>query len=386
VHYGLYPSCCSRRYCTRDFDNDGRLVNIWASSVEDNIEARPLVSIIINNYNYARFLDEAISSALNQTYPHVEVIVVDDGSTDDSRQLIANYEDHIVSVLKENRGMSSACNAGFAASRGEIVVFLDADDYLFPCAVERVVAVWEPGVVKVQYRLEEVDALGRPLGELYPPRHKSLDSGMVWPILLKKGHYVTPVTSGNAFCREVLDRVLPVPEAEFRNSADSYLVNVVPFYGRVGSIEEGLGAYRIHGSNDWSLTALCGERFHHYVRIYLQIHALIIRKADELGYRVPPDLHLRDHPSLSTRIVSLRLDPQKHPILSDHSLRLVYWGLRSTWQYSEFNWKQRLLLSLWFVWVGLLPLPLARPAIALMFLPRSRPGAVEWIIERFVRR
>jgi glycosyltransferase involved in cell wall biosynthesis len=354
--------------------------------VKDNVENRPLVSIIINNHNYGRFLNEAISSALNQTYPHVEVVVVDDGSTDDSRQVIANYEDRIISVLKENGGMSSACNAGFAASRGEIVIFLDADDYLFPCTAERVVAVWEPGVVKVQYRLQEVDALSRLLGDHYPPRHKSLDRGMVWPLLLEKGHYVTPVTSGNAFCREMLNRVLPVPEAEFRNSADSYLVNVVPFYGRVGSIEECLGAYRIHGSNEWSLTALSGERFHHYVRIDLQIHALITRKADELGYRVPRDLHLRDHPSLSTRIVSLRLDPQKHPIPSDHSLRLVYWGLRSIWQYSEYNWKQRLLLSLWFVWVGLLPLPLARPAIALMFLPRSRPRTVKWIIERFVRR
>jgi glycosyltransferase involved in cell wall biosynthesis len=354
--------------------------------VKDSVENRPLVSIIINNYNYARFLDKAISSGLNQTYPHVEIVVVDDGSTDDSRQLIANHEDQIVPVLKENGGMSSAYNAGFAASRGEIVIFLDADDYLFPCTVERVVAVWEPGVVKIHYRLEEVDALGRPIGEFYPPRHQSLDSGMVWPVLLEKGHYVTPVASGNAFSREVLDRVLPVPEAEFRISADSYLVNVVPFYGRVGSIEECLGAYRIHGSNEWSLTALSGEKFHRYVRIHLQIHALIMRKADELGYRVPRDLHLRDHPSLSTRLVSLRLDPQEHPIPSDHPLRLVYWGVRSIWQYSEFNWKQRLLLSLWFVWVGLLPLPLARPAIALLFLPRSRPRAVEWIIGRFVRR
>src|SRR5215212_917729 len=154
------------------------------------MEDGPLVSIIINNYNYDRFLDEAISSALNQTYPHVEVVVVDDGSTDDSRQLIANHEDQIVPVLKENGGMSSACNAGFAASRGEIVIFLDADDYLFPYTVERVVAAWEPDVVKVHYRLQLVDAVGRPSGELYPPRHKSLDSGVVWPVLLDKGHYV----------------------------------------------------------------------------------------------------------------------------------------------------------------------------------------------------
>ena len=354
--------------------------------MKNSIEDQPIISIILNNYNYDRFLNKAITSALEQTYPHTEVIVVDDGSTDDSRKIITSYGNRIVPVLKENGGMSSACNAGFAASRGEIVIFLDADDYLFPYTVERVVAAWEPDVVKVHYRLQLVDAVGRPLGELYPPRHKSLDSGVVWPALLEKGQYVTPVTSGNAFCREVLNRVLPVPEAEFGNSADSYLVNAVPFHGRVGSIEEVLGAYRIHGSNDWSLTRLSGDKFRHYVRIQLQIQALIVRKANELGYRVPHDLHLRYHPFLSTRMASLRLDPQKHPIPSDRPLRLVYWGLRSIWQYSYFNWKQRLLLSLWFVWVGLLPLPMARAAIALMFLPRSRPRVVDWVIETFVRR
>lgn len=62
----------------------------------------PLVSIIINNYNYGRFLREAIDSALNQTYPHVEVIVVDDGSTDGSQEIITSYGDRVIPVLKEN--------------------------------------------------------------------------------------------------------------------------------------------------------------------------------------------------------------------------------------------------------------------------------------------
>ncbi len=82
---------------------------------------KPLASILINNYNYGRFLHEAIDSALSQTYPHTEVIVVDDGSTDNSREIIASYEDQIIPVLKENGGQASALNAGFAASRGEIV-------------------------------------------------------------------------------------------------------------------------------------------------------------------------------------------------------------------------------------------------------------------------
>jgi glycosyltransferase involved in cell wall biosynthesis len=71
----------------------------------------PLVSVIVNNYNYARFLPDAIDSALRQTYGHVEVIVVDDGSTDESRVVIASYGNRIRAVLKRNGGQGSAFNA-----------------------------------------------------------------------------------------------------------------------------------------------------------------------------------------------------------------------------------------------------------------------------------
>src|SRR5208282_584801 len=93
---------------------------------------RPLVSIIVTNYNYARYLRAAIDSALAQTYPHVEVIVVDDGSTDESREVIESYEKRVLPVIKANGGHGSAVNAGFVVSRGEIVIFLDADDELLP--------------------------------------------------------------------------------------------------------------------------------------------------------------------------------------------------------------------------------------------------------------
>ena len=123
---------------------------------------RKLVSIVISNYNYGRFLGEAIDSALNQTYPHTEVIVVDDGSTDNSREIIESYGDRIIAVLKDNGGQASACNAGFRASRGEVVIFLDADDVLLPDTVRRVVAAFQahPGAVKVQYRLHSEESVG----------------------------------------------------------------------------------------------------------------------------------------------------------------------------------------------------------------------------------
>ena len=106
---------------------------------------RPLVTVLITNYNYGRFLREAIDSALNQTYRNVEVVVVDDGSTDESREIIDGYGGRIVSVLKENGGQGSAFNAGIAASRGEIICLLDADDSFDLCKVERVVPYCQQG-------------------------------------------------------------------------------------------------------------------------------------------------------------------------------------------------------------------------------------------------
>jgi glycosyltransferase involved in cell wall biosynthesis len=115
----------------------------------------PKVSIIINNYNYGRFLAAAIDSALAQSYPSVEVVVVDDGSADDSRATILSYGQRIVPVLKPNGGQASALNAGLERSSGDIIIFLDADDTLHPTIAERVVALFQaaPDVVRVQYRL-----------------------------------------------------------------------------------------------------------------------------------------------------------------------------------------------------------------------------------------
>jgi len=92
-------------------------------------DPRPRVSIVIINYNYGRFVRAAIESALAQTQK-TEVIVVDDGSTDESAIVIEPYADRVAVVSKENGGHTSAVNAGYEASSGEVVIFLDADDYL----------------------------------------------------------------------------------------------------------------------------------------------------------------------------------------------------------------------------------------------------------------
>src|SRR5690625_8009575 len=83
----------------------------------------PSVSIVINNYNYARYLGAAIESALEQTHPGVEVVVVDDGSTDESREIIARYEGELRAIYQENQGQAAAWNRGLEEGRGEGIVF-----------------------------------------------------------------------------------------------------------------------------------------------------------------------------------------------------------------------------------------------------------------------
>ncbi len=344
---------------------------------------KPLASIIIDNYNYSEFISEAIDSALNQTYPNTEVIVVDDGSTDNSQEIIASYGTQIIPLLKNNGGQASAFNAGFKVSQGEIIIFLDADDYLFPHTVEQVIAVWKANVANVQYRLEMIDAQRKFL-DIYPCSEIQLDSGDVLPILLLKGRYSCLVTSGNAFNREALAAILPIPEADFRVSADGYLVTLIPFYGEIVSLEQPLGVYRKHGNNVWASSAksIQVEQFRKSIKHDLEKYKILADKATQIGYTLTHRLGWQDYLHLQSRIASLRLDPQNHPICSDSTLVLAYKGYWATWQYAEFNWKRKLIVSTWFLWVGLLPQPIAKSAISWVFALHSRPKTIDWLVKK----
>lgn len=210
-----------------------------------------LCSIIINNYNYADYLGQAIDSALNQTYDSVEVVVVDDGSSDKSVDLIRSYGDRVVAVIKENGGQGSAMNVGFAASHGELIFFLDADDWLEPNAVERVIEAYEPGVAHFYFQMTQRGEGGKSLG-IFELQFKQWDEGAsVYRTLLDRGAANFPPTSANAFSRKCLNAILPMPDGEFRIRADVYLLYRAAFQGEVRAVREALSNYRIHGSNNW---------------------------------------------------------------------------------------------------------------------------------------
>jgi glycosyltransferase involved in cell wall biosynthesis len=212
------------------------------------MDGKPSVSVLINNYNYAEFMGACIDSVLSQTVPATEVIVVDDGSTDDSRRVIASYGTSVTPLLKSNEGQSSAFNAGYAASTGDVVIFLDADDLLLPTCIETVAPLFsDPVLSKVHWPMIVIDAKGRDTGKRRP--HQTLPVGDLREKVIAKGpgSYLSPPTSGNAWSRpKFLSMVMPIPEIGDGHGADAFLIHLAPLYGTIGTVETPQSCYRTH--------------------------------------------------------------------------------------------------------------------------------------------
>jgi glycosyltransferase involved in cell wall biosynthesis len=230
------------------------------------VSSGPKVSVIINNFNYARFLTDAIDSVLAQTYSNLEVIVVDDGSTDSSIDVMAGYGDKIIPVLKENGGQGSAYNAGYAKSSGDLVCFLDADDTLLEDAIAATLEMYDPSdVVKIQWPMFVTDAAGTRDGRVTavePPPRGQLIERVVEEGPLYDFNYHTNCVYSRAF----LDHVMPVPEPPYRNGADVYLTTLAPIYGVLETLSRPFGTYRLHGANNYADRPLDDERLRDYIR------------------------------------------------------------------------------------------------------------------------
>ncbi|NEQ81807.1 MAG: glycosyltransferase [Moorea sp. SIO2I5] len=224
------------------------------------IGANPLVSVIINNYNYGAFLKQAIDSVLEQTYKNVELIVVDDGSTDNSKEIIESYGNDIIAIFQRNAGQGAALNTGITRSQGQIVCLLDSDDYFRQDKLAKVVAGFQkhPEWLQISNYCTSVNSEGLSIGS---GSHKSLSQGDVRNFLLKHGKYKSIRSSALAYRREALQQVLPI-STQRNGFADAYLMAKIPFYGKVGSINEPLTFYRIHGENRHARTSATNLPYH----------------------------------------------------------------------------------------------------------------------------
>lgn len=220
--------------------------------------AWPLISVIIPTYNSARYLPQALDSVLAQDYPHIEIIVVDDGSTDETPQLIRPYHAHLHFIQQANAGSAAARNTGLAQAHGAYVVFLDADDWLLPGKLRQQAAIMQaqPDVGLVHSGWQRVNEAGDVLETAAPWRDAPrLDiDGWVW---------YKPVQMGAMLFRKAwLDRVGGF-DPDLRQSQDVDLIFRLALAGMTAVWHyQPTFCYRIHPQSTIRRHA---ERHHAYV-------------------------------------------------------------------------------------------------------------------------
>jgi glycosyltransferase involved in cell wall biosynthesis len=231
------------------------------------LPAEPLVSILVSNYNYARFIGESIQSVLDQTYCNIELIICDDGSTDESVSVIEDYQQkdpRVRLIRKANGGQASGFNAAFAASRGEIIALLDSDDRFLSHKVERIVADFQANAEAGfgVHRVIRTSADRRRQGVW--PMSNPLPNGWYGSRLLQDGGILPfmPPTSGLSLHRDVAERIFPLPlEKPLVSCPDQLITRLAPLITNVTREDEALSEYRLHGENSYGLDRVSAASF-----------------------------------------------------------------------------------------------------------------------------
>jgi glycosyltransferase involved in cell wall biosynthesis len=208
----------------------------------------PKLAVVISCYNYESFVERAIQSVLDQGRHDCEVVVVDDGSTDGSWDVI--NRSGVTAFRIDNSGARLACLYGLDRTRAPFVLFLDADDELKPGALGTIIDRLDPGVAKLQFPLTRIDADGNVISGALSPLEAFRSRDVLARQVLRSGVYKTPPTSGNVFRRDLCELLR---EANYDKFVDGVILFAAPFLGDVVSISEELGCYRIHGRNDSGL-------------------------------------------------------------------------------------------------------------------------------------
>lgn len=252
--------------------------------------ARLFVSILIDTYNQERFIEEAVSSVIAQDFPVVarEILVVDDGSTDRTPEILAKFASQIRILRKPNGGQGSAFNHAIPQCRGEIIAFLDGDDWWAPNKLSTVVNAFSahPAVGLVGHSITEVLTGGVRRSELVRgvPQFR-IDSVAGARIFRLRKSFLG--TSRMAYRADLLRRIGPVPEL-LVIEADEFLFTVGALFSEVLLLREPLTFYRLQGQNLFQID-------NHNLASLRRKHAVLVALADALRRRfadehVPPEI------------------------------------------------------------------------------------------------
>jgi len=346
--------------------------------VQAAFRARPFVSIVITSYNYDQYLSATIESALGQSYPRKEVIVVDDGSTDLSREIIKSFGSRCIGVFRDNGGEAAASRSGLDVSHGDIVLFLDSDDLLDRDAVERVVAAWRPGCAKVQFYLRVIDGGGTPLG-CRKPNIDFVPGDQIRTCLFQYGYYPSPPTSGNAYSRAFLTDVLPLTIGAWRDGIDGYLNGLAPLHGEIVSLPIELGCYRMHDRNMSAWSDLSLSKLRDGMLREIERERAIVDHAALRGIRIRHALVTNIPSHCKARILSLRLDPKSHPIEGDTLPGLFGLGIAAVWRFPHMALAKRFGSSVGLAALLVLPRSWLDRWLHALFVAERRPRLADFL-------
>jgi glycosyltransferase involved in cell wall biosynthesis len=328
---------------------------------------RPTFAIVITCYNYGHYVGQAIESALGQTRAADEVIVLDDGSTDNSQSVILSFGDSVRAIFQANEGYKKTINRGFHETQADIVLFLDADDALDPHALEKVEKVWCPGLAKVQFDLEIIDGEGRQLGRRFANFARDIPCRETAARFRTTGTYRWPVTSGNAHARQFLEQVMPLTPPV---GPDGVLNTIAPLYGGVYTIGEALGSYRLHGRN-LSRTDGQGEFKRHpdfARRISFRRREFDLLREHAQATSFPlPRVNLLDNELVfvNYRLMARKIAQSYEGQEGDSVPRLWRRGMRLA--LGEASWRAVIANSAWLTLLALAPRLLAAALVVLRF-------------------
>jgi hypothetical protein len=213
--------------------------------------ATPLVSVLIDTFNHERFIAQAINSVLEQDFPQSsrEIIVVDDGSSDRTAEIIKSFDSRVRYLPKNNGGQASAFNVGIPECRGQIVAFLDGDDYWLPGKLRRIVDTFDENLTVglVGHGIKEAFSDGAERISAPEKDEKfRLDSLATARLFRLRKSFLG--TSRMAIRAELARSILPVPEALIIE-ADEYLFTLAAAAGDIVILQEPLACYVLHGGN-----------------------------------------------------------------------------------------------------------------------------------------
>ena len=258
----------------------------------------PLVSVLMANYNYGRFVSESIESVLGQTYSNWELVICDDGSTDDSIAVIESYaqkDSRIRFVRKNNGGHASALNRAFEQSVGSLICLLDSDDLFLPDKIEQVVkcslSQYESGFLV--HRIVRVTESRRQEGVW--PLSDSLPEGWLGPRVIAEGGVVPymPPTSGLALRTEIARQLFPLPVVgPLRICPDQVLMRTAPLLTRIAKVPGTLTEFRLHGTNTYGARRTTAETLGKEIEICRELwkvqFALLQQRSSELAASFKP--------------------------------------------------------------------------------------------------